>query len=355
MTAARPPLMESKKVLAAARPPAGLGPRTSDVLRGLSVAPPPPAVLIGFLLAALAPLGLLAAAVVIVIEMSSYGGWYIKAFMVMFTAVTLVLAGLAWRGAKRTVHIGEYDGALFVPRLATAFCVVAAVAGAKLALIDGDDVPWTFALPFVATAVLWLPALAFARPSAKSWPDEVLLHRGLAVHSEEDAQVLLATRPHTCWSAQPIRRHPLAPVTDRAGQGWAFSQPCAACRQPMTMLYRLVPPDRPSDAGGSDRVWLALEADRQLTAAGDVAGASTDVLHRAHEIATTAARSLGAVLATIPTDGDTVPRRRRNGRILNGVVPDGVWTRAWLTEQLARWQGVLASVDGELAGRTTGG
>ena len=123
--------MESKKVIAAARPPAGMGTPTREVLRALRVTRPPAAVLVGAALAALAPLGLLAAAVVIVVRMSSYGVWYITAFMVAFTAVTLLLAGLAWRGTKRTVHIGEYDGALFVARLATGFCVVAVVAGAK--------------------------------------------------------------------------------------------------------------------------------------------------------------------------------------------------------------------------------
>lgn len=355
--------MESKKVLAAARPPVGLGPPTSVVLRDLREVRPPAAVLVGFLLSALAPLGLLAAAAVVVVEMSSYGGLHIRFFMVLFTGVLLVAAGLAWRGTKRAVHLGEYDGAFFVPRLAAAFCVVASLAALKLAVVDGEDVPWSFAYVFIGTAVLWLPRLAFTRPSARAWADRALLRRGFDVHDEHEAQLLAVTRPHACGRMQQLQPRELVPVRDASGRGWALTAPCEGCGRPMDTFFRQVAPGRRSEAGGGDRLAAVRDAEgvsRSEAERLEILGAGIDSLPADrlahwHHAALTAVRCLEELLASIPAGSDTVPRRRRTGRVMGvGADPERTWGRRPLTEQLTRWQQELARLDGEVARRAGG-
>src|SRR4051794_6014300 len=94
-----PPLMESRKVVGAARPPVGEGPPTRVVLAGLRQLRPPLPVLVGVGLMSLVPLALLVVAGYVAVRV--LGGdapvWLRIVAAVPSVGLPFLLAALAWR------------------------------------------------------------------------------------------------------------------------------------------------------------------------------------------------------------------------------------------------------------------
>jgi hypothetical protein len=345
--------MESRKVLNAARPPLGEGPSTRVVLAGLRQLRPPAAVLAGVALMTLAPLALLALTGWVAVGVLGDDYPLVLRLVVAVPAVGLpfFLAALAWRGTKRSLHVGQYSEGFFIARLTTMACGVIGVFLLWWVYLEGNPQEDSMLVPFAALAVLWSPALFLHTPAARAWPDRVLLRRGIGVTDAAEAQVVAAARDHSCGTTVPLGPHQLQPVSDDSGTGWVLDWTCAGCGRPVQHLFRRLQPGEPSEVGGGDWVFLAAQGD---AAAGvDPCSASPEQLDQAHFLAAAAVRATEGNLALVPDGKDAVPAWRRTGRPVTLRFPPSEFTRAVLDRRLAERRAVLGHIEREVARRAT--
>ena len=348
------PLMESRKLLTAARPPVGEGPSTRTVLRGLREVRPPAPVLLGVALMSLVPLALLGVTVFLAVRLvvADTALFWRLLMSVPVVGTAFLLSALSWRGTKRALHAGQYDDGLFAARLTTIICGVIGAFLLWYVFVDGNEQEDSMLVPFIALALVWLPVLPLLAPSARAWPDRVLLRRGADVHAEEDARLVAAARAHTCNSTPPLMPHQLVPLRDDSGSGWALDWTCQRCGQPTNTLFRLVAPDAPVGVGGGDWMYLSEEGATRA-AATDPATAAPERLPMLHFDAWVAVRATEHLLALIPDGKESVPGRRRIGRPFPVMTPVENWTRPVLEQRLAERRATLARVEQEVARRAT--
>lgn len=356
-----PPLMETRKVLGAARPPVGEGPPVGEVLAGMRRLRPPSPVLAAVALMALVPAALLALAVAALVwTWTSDGVALALVKTVLFAGTLLLLAGLCWRGVKRALHVGSYAEGLFAARL------VLLANGAFLLFLlwyvqrqDGELSASMLVFP-AALVLAWLPVLPLRARAATEWPDRVLLRRGPSVRSRRELAMLLTARPHTC--GQPLPVDGMAEVRDDEGRGWAWSGPCPSCGQDTLQVARLREADAadPADPwawgragsrpalGGGDLLYLG---DRLAAAAeGDPGTWSVEQLQAGQALLADAVQATEQLLSLVPAGKAAVPFRQRWGRP-PGVGDPDAFSRVRLEARLAERRGRLAAVGAELARR----
>ncbi|WP_157518933.1 hypothetical protein [Modestobacter sp. Leaf380] len=358
-----PPLMETRKVLAAARPPAGEGPPTREVLRGLRELRPPVSVLVGVALMALMPLGLLVLSLwLLAATWTGPDGVFLSLVKtVLFSGTLFLLSALSWRGVKRALHSGDYQQGFFVARLATVVCGV--IGAFLLWYVYGDGNPQepSMLAPFVVLAVAWLPVLPLQARAAREWPSRVLLRGGPAVRGVRELAMLLEARTHTCGRPLPVQG--MTPVADSGAQGWAWNGPCPACGVGVVQVFSLRAADaadpadpwawgRPGSApalGGGDLLYLADRFD--VLAGGDPATWSVEQLENARTLLIGSVQATGELLALVPQGKAAVPLMKRFGRPVQLVGDPEQFTRVRLEQRLGERRSRLQAVQAELVRR----
>ena len=365
----RPPVTESRKVLLAARPPVGEGPSTREVRAGLRGLRPPTAVLAAGALMAVVPLALLLlAAYVAVSIVTGDSSWWVSALkLVPSVGVPFLLAALSWRGVKRAVHHGQYSEGFFVARLTTMLC--AAIGVFLLWYVEIDGEPWddTMVVPFIALAVVWLPALPLQTRAAREWPERVLLRRGAPVRGLLEVHLWLDARTHECGQSLPVAARELVPAADEQGSGWTVSVPCPACGLPYTALFRHRVDAAPSPAtptalgapgthttglGGGDLMYLAEQY--QVLPDADLTQVVDAELGDLWSRATIAVQLTDELLALVPAGKNAVPAMRRWGRPTPMLHPVQEFERATLERRRADRQAAVVRVEQEIARRQGG-
>ncbi len=354
--------METRKVLQAARPPVGEGPPTRAVLAGLRRLRPPASVLVAVLVMALVPLVLLVGAVSLVVGTWSTDGVFVAlATTLLLGGLLVVLSALAWRGVKRALHFGAYEQGLFVARLTTVACV--AIAGFLLWYVvsEGNPQEPSMLVPFVVLALVWLPALPLQAPSAKAWPDRVLLRSGPEVRSRRELGFLLDARPHSCGVPLPVDG--AVEVADEEARGWVWRGSCPACGRSAVHVFRLRAADAPDAAdplawgrvgsapalGGGDLLYLG---DAYAVPAGlDPAALSEDELRASWVRALASDQATEQLLALVPAGKVAVPVWRRTGRPVPWTTPGERFSRADVQARLGERRDVLQRVEQEWARR----
>jgi hypothetical protein len=356
-----PPLMETRKVLLAARPPVGEGPPTREVLAGLHRLRPPLPVLVAFGLMCLVPLTLLALSGWLILNAWRDGGVVLALVKtVLLGGIPFMLAALAWRGCKRALHHGSYTEAFFLARLLLFAC------GAVLAFLlwyvygDGNPQETSMLVPFAFLAVAWAPMLPLQARSAKEWPDRVLLRGGPQVRGRRELAFLLEARPHSCGVPLPVDR--AVEVADEEGRGWVWRGPCPACGIEAVHVFGLreadapAPEDawglgRPGSLGGGDLWYLGERF--ALPAGLDLAQLPTPELDASWTSALAAVQVTEDLLALVPRGRDAVPPWRRTGRPVPLTTPGEVFGRARIEARLAERRAALVAVEAE-RGRRAG-
>ncbi|MCO7221991.1 hypothetical protein [Klenkia sp. PcliD-1-E] len=349
----RPPLMESRKVLAAARPPEGTGPTTAAVLRGLARVRPPLPVLLATVLLALVPLALLVVAVRYAVGIAG-NDWPLAGKLVggvLLCGVLFLLSALSYRGTKRVLHLGSYSEGFFPARLLTVACVVTGLFLAKYVLLDGEPTDPTMVVPFVALAVAWAPWPLLLLPSAQAWPRRVALRWSRPARDADEALLLALLAPHPCPGGPAPWPYAVDPLVTGTGPGWRVHGPCPRCGQPVDVPVRA--PEVPADGlGGGD-----LHALRTRTA--PAAGDAPDAVPRLDDgsLALLRARAATGVtvhdrlLALVPDGADTVPARRRTGTPVPLLTPEAEFSRSTLQRGRELQAALLSAADAELARR----
>ncbi|WP_133379015.1 hypothetical protein [Klenkia marina] len=364
MTTNRVPYGETGKAVQAARPPAGLGPSSRVFLRGLGQLRAPLPVLVAGVLMTVPVLALAVASVAVVLPGFSAGFWQ-GLFSCLLGIILFTLAGLGWRGVKRTVHLGSYDDGFFLARLSLIGLVVVGVAAIAL-VAQGEEMPWTMALVPAGVAFLWLPWVLLQNDAARAWPQQVELRRGVRVADAEQAACLPGVRVHTCGAfgyAYPAQPPEVVPVHDRHGSGWRVRYTCGACGEPAEQLGAALREGETPELGGSDLWWLGEQADQVCQSAPtevdgrlvvrpvSPAALDDEPLVWCVRALRGGVRVTQQLLALVPEGADKVPGMRTAGR----TVPVDQVTRAFrrdtLEQALSRRQGWLASFEAEVRRR----
>ena len=359
-----PPLMETGKVLGAARPPVGEGPSTREVLAGLRRLRPPASVLVAVAVMAVVPLVLLGLAVAALVWTWRTDGVLLGLVKtVLFAGTLFLLSALSWRGVKRALHLGSYGEGLFVARL-----VLIANVGFLVFLLwytysQGEELAASMLVFPVALAVAWAPMLPLQAQGAKDWPARVLLRSGPSVRSRRELAMLLTARPHAC--GQPLPVDGMVEVSDEEGRGWAWRGPCPTCGLDTVQVVGLRADDAadPADPwawgragsrpalGGSDLLFLG-DSFASL-AAGDPAGWTDDQLRAGQALRIGAVQATEELVSLIPAGRGAVPFGLRFGRPVPIGDPE-VFGRSRLEERLAQRRTALEQVEQELGRRTAG-
>ncbi|SDF98256.1 hypothetical protein [Klenkia brasiliensis] len=349
----RPPLTESRKVLAAARPPEGTGPTTAAVLRGLARVRPPLPVLLATALLALVPLALLAVAGWCAVGIAG-GDWPLLGKLAggtLLCGVLVLLAALAHRGTKRVLHLGSYAEGFFPARLLTIACVVTGLFLAKYVLLDGEPTDPTMVLPFVALAVAWAPWPLLLLPSAQAWPRRVALRWSRAARDADEAVLVALLAPHPCPGGVPPWPWAVDPLVAETGPGWRVHGPCPRCGAPVDVPVRAA--DVPAEGlGGGD-----LHALRTRLAPAPGEGPDLPARLDDGSLLLLRARSATGVdvqdrlFALVPDGADAVPGRRRTGTPVPLLTPESEFGRPVLQERREQHAALLAAADAELARR----
>ncbi|QNG36327.1 hypothetical protein F1C76_06765 [Geodermatophilaceae bacterium NBWT11] len=356
-----PPLMETRKVLQAARPPVGEGPPTREVLAGLRRRRPPAAVLLAVALMALVPLVLLVLALLVLVDTwtGDDGVFLSLVKTVLFSGTLFLLSALAWRGVKRALHFGSYREGLFVARLTTGVCVVIAVFLLAYVVSEGNEQEPSMLVPFVVLAVVWLPALPLQTRSAREWPDRVLLRSGPQVRGERELAFLLEARPHSC--GQPLPVGAAIAVADEESRGWVWRGDCPHCGRPAVHVFGERTEDAPTEPwawgrdgsrpglGGGDLLHLGdrfeQPADVEPTALAD------DQLHQTWLAALGSVQATEQLLQLVRPGKDAVAPWRRTGRPVPLTTPGEVFSRTAIESRLAARRDTLARLEAETARR----
>ncbi|MEI4272836.1 hypothetical protein TEK04_13990 [Klenkia sp. LSe6-5] len=358
MTTNRVPRGDTARAVQSARPPIGPGPSSRVLFQGLAELRPPLPVLVAGVLMTVPVLGLAVASVAVVVRGFSVGFGQ-GLFSILFGIILFTLAGLGWRGVKRTVHLGSYDDGFFLARLSLIGLVVAAVALVVLAT-QGETLDWSFALLPAAVAFLWLPWLLLQNGPARAWPQRVELRRGTRVADVADAVLLPGLRAHTCgavgfaFPAQPAR---VVPVHGGYRPGWRVSYTCSACGQPAEQLAMA---GEPSGLGGADLWWLGEQADQVCQTAPDASLQASltaprtlddEVLGRAVSAMRRGVRATEQLLDLVPEGKDAVAVMSRAGRAIPAGHVTTAFRRDVVERELSRRRGWLAALETEVQRR----
>ncbi|MEI4270307.1 hypothetical protein TEK04_01105 [Klenkia sp. LSe6-5] len=352
-SARRPPVMETRKVLAAARPPVGPGPSTAAVLRGWSRVRPPVPVVLATVLLLVVPLALLGVAVRYAVSIAG-GDWPLLGKLAggfLLCGVLVMLAALAVRGAKRVVHLGSFSEGFFPARLLSVACVVTGLFLVKYVLVDGEPTDPTMVVPFVALAVAWAPWPLLLLPSAQAWPRRVRLRWSQPARDVEEAGLLALLAPHPCRGGPPPWGYATDPVQAETGSGWRVHGTCPWCGAPVDATTRAAETAR-EGVGGGDLHALARRTAPPEGEQPDVATRCDDVqleLLRCRSLVGVAVHE--RLLALVPPGADVVPARLRTGTPVPLMTPETAFGRAALQQEAERHRAFLAAADAEVVRR----